>query len=82
MTIRAQDNNNAPEAKGFSSTTEANLSRYVGKDRVSCHLVPAGRAVAAIRDTSKDLRRIGMVLCVASSVMTLGSAVTLAVYLL
>lgn len=79
---RAQYDKNRPEIIDFRSTHGPAFGGSAEADEGQNRPSSIGRRFAAIQDNAADLQRIGLALCLASSLMTVGSAVTLAVYLL
>ncbi|QNT68116.1 hypothetical protein [Defluviicoccus vanus] len=73
---------NVPESKASIGVTEAYLNNTFNCNPLACNYRPPRRDRSSRNGRGRDLRRIGLALCVASSAMTLASAVTLAVYLL
>lgn len=82
MTKRARFDQNILESKEFQSVNGSTFGGNVAEERSLGVTVGKRRRFAAIQNNAADLRRIGLALCFASSIMTVGSAVTLAVYLL
>jgi len=72
---------NVPESKASIGDTEASLINTFNCNPLACN-PPPRRDRCSRLGRGRDLRRIGLALCAASSAMTLASAVTLAVYLL
>lgn len=82
MKTCAFQKNTVPVGNTWNSVGESTVSDFAVSSRISYARSSAKRGAAALQETSGDLRRIGFTLCLVSSMMTLASAVTLAVYLL